>query len=459
MNFSTLCKKQLYVIIASAFFSIAEGAQDDQSTDSITEEHAIFLIFSPDSLEKLMIDTENLDSRGIEIPKNTEESITILPTEPKQEEEKPIEKKTIDLSRILFPDEIYSYLTQYTIGQDEAMKSLATFIHEHLITVHLREAALKNPEDIDLKNLKLEKPNILMMGPTGTGKTSTLMLISELLQVPFALGNATDWTAQGYIGGKCQDVFEKLVSNSQSLLRSQKKSAAKGAVLKSAAHGIVFIDEIDKICNKSAGELEVIDRVQQELLPIIQGTDLKLNNGDTLDTSNILFIAGGAFPGLIPSDDKETIGNSHGIKVKKEHELITPRMLESYGMLPELAGRLCNIVQFSHLSKENLKKIVLSSKNSFLQQYIKKYKIVYQIDLTFSDDAIDYIVEAATIQKTGARAINSMIYEIMKDKTFKIKDHIGKPLHMDLNSAQKALSAYANEPNRKDDTSHLMMYT
>lgn len=445
-------------MIASTFFSAGGFAQDDKPTDPTKEDHVILFVLPPDFFGKLMMEDERgEDSKETEAPKKPEETITTAPLEPEKKDEKPPEKKAVDLSGILFPDEIYSHLTQYTIGQEEAMKSLATFIHEHLMTVRLREAALQNPEDNDLKNLKLEKPNILMMGPTGTGKTSSLMLISELLKVPFAVGNATEWTAQGYIGGKCQDVFEKLVSNSQSLLRSQKKTAGKGAVLKTAAHGIVFIDEIDKICNKSAGELEVIDRVQQELLPIIQGTDLKLNSGDTLDTSNILFIAGGAFPGLIPNSDdlKDNYSKKLG---KKEQEVITPRMLEAYGMLPELAGRLCNIVQFSHLSKENLKKIILSSKNSFLQQYIQKYKVAYQIDLTFSDEAINYIVEAATRQKTGARAINSMIYEIMKDKTFRIKDLMGKPLNMDLDSAKKALSSYVNEPDRKDNTSHQMMY-
>lgn len=447
-------------MIASTFFSNEGFTQDETPTDPQNKDHIIVLTLSPDFLDKLIADMENKDSDKTESLIKTHETAATLPPEIDAKDEKPSEKKTVDLNGMLFPKEIYNYLTQYTIGQDKAMKSLATFIHKHLMKVRLREAALENPSNFALKNLRVEKPNILIMGPTGTGKTSSLMLISELLKVPFAVGNATEWTAQGYIGGKCQDVFEKLVSNSQSLLRSQKKGAGKAAVLKAAAHGIVFIDEIDKICNKSSGRLEVIDRVQQELLPIIQGTELTLNNGDKLDTSNILFIAGGAFPGLIPNDPEEPRGKgfANGGKEIKAQQVITPRMLEAYGMLPELAGRLCNIVQFSHLSKESLKQIVLSSKNSSLQQNIQEYMLGYQIELTFDDKVIDDIVDAAARQKTGARAINSMINQIMEDITFNIGEHIGKPMHIDSKIAEKALSPYMNESNQKDDTSLSMMY-
>ena len=269
----------------------------------------------------------------------------------------------------------------------------------------------------------------------------------------FRSGNATEWTAQGYIGGKWQDVFESLVSNSNVLFHTENDTVTNSTVvMDSAAHGIVFIDEIDKICNQTSEKLEVIKRVQEELLAVIQGTKLKLNNDDILDTSNILFIAGGAFPQLVSS---YSIGSKDYKPIT-----ITPKKLERYGMLPELAGRLCNIVQFSALSKNDLKKIILTSKNSPLLSYTQTYKIAYDIDLVINEDVIDYVAEVASHQSTGARAINAMISQLMKDKTFKIKDYIHKPLIIDKKMAVEALSEFAKTESKDEMPLGVrMMYT
>lgn len=346
---------------------------------------------------------------------------------------------------ILYPKDIYAKLTQFTIGQNAAMKSLASFVHEHQMSSYLREMQAADPDNLDFEDLDLDKPNILMMGPTGCGKTSSLSVLAKILKVPLAIGNATEWTSQGYIGGKWTDVFDTLMRNAKAELKAQGLKTDSASVRKMAERGIVFIDEIDKLCTK--GELDVVERVQQELLPVIQGTVLNTQEG-MLDTKNILFITGGAFPGLIPSD-KDRDGS-------KNQDIITPKMLENYGLLPELAGRLCNIVQFSHLSKNDLKQIILKSKGSALAQYIRKYKLGYGIDLTFDDDVIDYIAEVAATQNTGARALNAMLFTLMKNKTFEIEDYMGKPIRISKKEAEKALSKFKEKPY--ENPSYANMY-
>jgi ATP-dependent Clp protease ATP-binding subunit ClpX len=432
MILSLFLRKKFLLLALSSMFVVTAFAQEDPSDEKDELSNAISLstLFEQTEDELVLVPEKGFIKES-EYKELSEKKELVLDIPPTIESSKPL----VDLSSVPFPEEIYQELIQYTLGQDEAMKSLATFLHEHLITVELRKAALKEPKNSLLSGLSLEKPNILMMGPTGCGKTSSINVLARFLNVPFATGNATEWTAQGYIGGKWQDVFEKLASNAETLQIKEKKSKNSKDILKRAEHGIVFIDEIDKLCTKSFGDLDVIDRVQQELLPAIQGTELELNYG-YLDTSNILFIAGGAFPGLISSEEG---------KEQKKGDLkktITPQDLERYGMLPELAGRLCNIVQFSSLNKEAMKQIITSSKNSFLTQYMKKYQIAYGITLTFAEETIDYIAELAAQQKTGARAINAMIFKLMQDKTFKIREYVGKKLHIDKKTAKEALKGF-----------------
>lgn len=349
----------------------------------------------------------------------------------------------IDLSGIPFPKQIYAELTQYTIGQDSAMKSLATFIHKHLVDIQLQELYADFPESEGKKSIS--KSNILLIGPTGCGKTSSLEVLAKYLNVPLVVGNATEWTAQGYVGSKWTDLFEKLYFSTLNFLSKDGKHPTEKEVQYTAEHAIVFIDEIDKLC-ATGQDLSVIERVQQELLPVIQGTTVTLEDNQTLDTSNILFIAGGAFPGLLTESGKN----------KNKLQTITPKMLEKYGMLPELAGRLGNIVQFSNLTQNDLKRIMTTSKSSFMAQYVDQYKLAYKIDLTFSDEAIDYIAEVASHHRTGARAINAMINKVMEDIIFDIGDYMNKPLCIERDVVVKALKDF--EEKEQSNTSHLMMY-
>ncbi len=353
-----------------------------------------------------------------------------------------IKKIKIDLDRIPYPQDIYNELTQYTIGQNDAMRSLSIFIHTHLINTRINESR----EQLETPATRpMEKSNILMIGPTGCGKTSSLEVLARFLDSPLVVGNATEWTSQGYIGRKWQDLFEELWSSAQIHLNKDGKTHSKQEIKDVAEKATIFIDEIDKLCTGSESQnLNVISRVQQELLPVIQGTKVKLKSGDELDTSNILFIAGGAFAGLTTDDKK-----------KKQ---ISPHDLHTYGMLPELAGRLANIVQFVPLDKSHLINIITQSKHSFMSQFIFKFKIAYGIDLTFSDEAIDHIADMASQQLTGARAINVMINKIMEDILFNIADYMNQPLTISKAMAVKSLKNFT--PPKKDrDGPPLSMYS
>ncbi len=353
-----------------------------------------------------------------------------------------IKKIKIELDRIPYPQDIYNELIQYTIGQNDAMRSLSIFIHTHLINTRINESRehLETPA-----TRPMEKSNILMLGPTGCGKTSSLEVLARFLDSPLVVGNATEWTSQGYIGRKWQDIFENLWSSAQIHLNKDGKTHSKKEIQDAAEKAMVFIDEIDKLCPGSEGQnLSVISRVQQELLSVIQGTKVKLKSGDELDTSNILFIAGGAFAGLTTDQ-------------KKDYH-ITTHDLHTYGMLPELAGRLANIVQFTPLEKSHLINIITQSKHSFMSQFIFKFKIAYGIDLTFSDEAIDHIADMASKQLTGARAINVMINKIMEDILFNITDYMNQPLIISKAMAVKSLKNFT--PPKKDrDDPPLSMYS
>lgn len=366
--------------------------------------------------------------------------------QPPAEEDVPVAKRhKIELEGIPFPDAIYQELIQYTIGQDEAMRSLSIFIHAHLINVKINESRdqLETPP-----TRAMEKSNILMVGPTGCGKTSTLEVLAKYLGTPLVVGNATEWTSQGYIGRKWQDIFEDLWSSAQSRvgIHSAKPTLREINLIKTVAEkSIVFIDEIDKLCPGLDGkELEVINRVQQELLPVIQGTRVRLKSGVEIDTSGILFVAGGAFAEL-------TTG-------KKKIDKITAHDLHAYGMLPELAGRLANVVQFGPLEKSHLIDIITKSKHSFMAQFIYKFKVAYGIDLSFDSGAIEHIADMASKQLTGARAINIMINKIMEDVLFKLAEYMDKPLVITKEMAETSLKSFV-PPKKEESRPPLGMYS
>ncbi len=366
--------------------------------------------------------------------------------QPPEEDDMPMAKRQkIELEGIPFPDAIYQELIQYTIGQDAAMRSLSIFIHAHLINIRINESR----EQLETPPTRaMEKSNVLMVGPTGCGKTSTLEVLATYLGMPLVVGNATEWTSQGYIGRKWQDIFEDLWSSAQSRvgIHSAKPTPREIKLIKGVAEkSIVFIDEIDKLCPGLDGkELEVISRVQQELLPVIQGTKVRLKSGVEIDTSGILFVAGGAFAEL-------TTG-------KKKIDKITAHDLHAYGMLPELAGRLANVVQFGPLEKSHLMDIIMKSKHSFMSQSIDRFRVAYGIDLSFDSGAIEHIAEMASKQLTGARAINVMINKIMEDVLFRLEDYMDKPLVITKKMAEASLKSFIL-PKKEESRPPLGMYS
>ena len=329
-----------------------------------------------------------------------------------------------DSERIISPKEIKAILDDYVIGQEEAKKILAVAVYNHYKRIY-NEDVMKNKDDVEI-----QKSNILLLGPTGCGKTLLASTLAKILQVPFAIADATTLTEAGYVGEDVENILLKLIQ------------AADGDISR-AERGIVYIDEIDKITRKSENPSITRDvsgeGVQQALLKIIEGTVASVppQGGRKhphqemlqIDTSNILFICGGAFEGLenIIKDrtGKKSIGFGSKIESEKEvskykvFEELLPQDLLKFGLIPEFIGRLPVIATLKELDKEALGKILVEPKNSLVKQYKKLFEID-NVELVFEDDAISAIVDKAIERKTGARGLRSIIEEIMTDIMFEI---------------------------------------
>ena len=336
-----------------------------------------------------------------------------------------LEKK----KKIPSPKEIKEILDQYVIGQDEAKKTLSVAVYNHYKRIANEEEILSRHGEKD-DDVEIQKSNVLLLGPTGCGKTLLASTLAKILNVPFAIADATTLTEAGYVGEDVENILLKLIQ------------AADGDIEK-AEKGIIYIDEIDKITRKSENPSITRDvsgeGVQQALLKIVEGTIASVppQGGRKhpqqellqIDTTNILFICGGAFEGLenIIKDriGKKTMGFGAEISSKKDvdkykvFEQILPQDLLKFGIIPEFIGRLPIIATLKELDKEALIKITTEPKNALVKQY-KKLLQMDDVELEFEHEALEAIVDKAIERKTGARGLRSIIEDIMRDIMFDI---------------------------------------
>ena len=325
------------------------------------------------------------------------------------------------------PHEIKKVLDDYVIGQEDAKKTLSVAVYNHYKRIAHEESIQKGKDKDDVE---IQKSNILLLGPTGCGKTLLARTLAKILNVPFAIADATTLTEAGYVGEDVENILLKLIQ------------AADGDVEK-AEKGIIYVDEIDKIARKSENPSITRDvsgeGVQQSLLKIIEGTiasvppqgGRKHPNQELIqiNTENILFICGGAFEGLenIIKDrtGKKAIGFGSQIKSQKEESKyevfkeLLPQDLLKFGLIPEFIGRLPIIATLKELDKDALIRILIEPKNSLVKQYQKLFEID-GVELIFQKEALEAIVNKAIERKTGARGLRSIIEERMRDIMFDI---------------------------------------
>lgn len=342
------------------------------------------------------------------------------------EDRKPLEP--IDIKKIPAPHIIKKQLDEYVIGQEHAKKVMSVAVYNHYKRVATNTTSFEE--------IEIEKSNMLMIGPTGSGKTYLVKTLARVLDVPLAITDATSLTEAGYIGDDIESVVSKLL-------------AAADNDIERAERGIIFIDEIDKIAKKKETRSRDVsgESVQQGLLKLLEGSEVEVPVGATsknamvplvtVNTKNILFICGGAFPDLEDVikerlNKQSSIGFAADLKDKYDNEEnilsnVTLEDLKVFGMIPEFLGRLPIIFTLQGLTKQMLIEVMKEPKNAILKQY-QKLLSLDEVELIFDDSALEAMAEKAIAKKTGARAIRSIIEEFMLDIMFEIPkdDNIGR---------------------------------
>lgn len=355
------------------------------------------------------------------------------------------ERKFANLTKVPKPKEIKEYLDQYIIGQDDAKRYLCVAVYNHY-----KRLAQQEQTDSDVE---IEKSNIVMVGSTGTGKTLLARTIARLLDVPFTIVDATVFTEAGYVGEDVESILSRLLQ-------------VADFDLESAQRGIVFIDEIDKIARKADNPSITRDvsgeGVQQGLLKLLEGSIVNVppkggrKHPDQdyihVDTRNILFICGGAFDGIEKKIaqrlNAHTVGynsvqNAKKIDPKNLMQYVEPSDLKSFGLIPEIIGRLPVLTYLNSLGKEALKRILVEPKNSIVRQYTKLLEMD-GVKLTFTPEALDYIVDKAVEFKLGARGLRSIVETIMMDAMFDVPSGNEKQFTVDKCYAESKMEKGKN---------------
>lgn len=355
-----------------------------------------------------------------------------------------------DKKSIPKPKEINDFLNQYIIGQEEAKKYLSVAVYNHY-----KRIASQAEDDVDI-----EKSNIILVGPTGTGKTLLAKTIARLLDVPFTIVDATVLTEAGYVGEDIESLLTRLLQ-------------ACDYDVERAQRGIVFIDEIDKIARKSDNPSITRDvsgeGVQQGLLKLLEGSVVLVppNGGRKhpeqklipVDTKNILFICGGAFDGIerkIASRlNTHVVGYGHDERSKKQQrdnlmKYVMPQDLKSFGLIPEIIGRLPVLTSLEPLDKEALLRILTEPKNAITRQYKKLFEMD-GVELEFADDALNLIADKAIEYKLGARGLRSIVETIMVDAMYEMPSNPDKKFVVDAAYAASQLDKAHFEKNKMED--------